>query len=585
MPFKRFFYLSLAAIAAIGVVYAGLALAVIAEAYKRVENGRLASDALGALQSAQVAATMFGQVQTMDAGPPTGPPTGPDSARDVRRAVSDSLPRAREVHRDLAQRDRASLYARALARDQVLAQTWAEIEAINAAPPRVTDLGPDLVALLSRFGTELAASVASEQALLAQKRADADLSLQLLGYLAYAAALIFILSSLVVGILLKRRLDPSLSSLERGLESIRNGDFGNHVPILRDDEFGRLADILNFAATTLHESRLRDRTAREVLEQTVAERTQELSRAIHEMQSLANQRSKLLADVGHELRTPRTIIRGEAEVALRNPRLTKTEHREILSIIQTASVQLMVLLDDLTTISGECDPTLRLSLAVHGPDQIVRATMLLLNKTRRGIDVDLRAPQALGLLDPLRLQQAILVLLENAVAYSPDDTKITVSSFSTHEVWHLEVIDRGIGIGEDELGSIFNRGYRSVQAKLSRPSGLGYGLGIAATLVERQGGTLSVSSDGPRQGAKFSISLPLLPRDQAHASCHPDRRRPANRALSEIGAGSRRVQRHPSCHGRRRRDHGAKVERPVTAARNRGGRDRAGSEPARHLPP
>lgn len=117
------------------------------------------------------------------------------------------------------------------------------------------------------------------------------------------------------------------------------------------------------------------------------------------------------------------------------------------------------------------------------------------------------------MLDPLRLQQAILVLLENAIAYSPDDTRITVKSFGAAGFWHLEVVDRGIGIGEDEIASIFNRGYRSLQARASRPSGLGYGLGIAATLVERQGGHLSATSDGPGKGSKFSITLPLLPRD------------------------------------------------------------------------
>lgn len=512
MPFKKYFYLSLAAIAAVGVVYAGLALAVIAEAYKRVENGRLASDALVALQSAQVAAASLGHLTSRDGWPLTDLGT----TTDFQRTVGESLKRAQDIHTDLALRDRAGLYATALLRDQVLAQTWARIDAIVSTPPTpaaIAEHRSALVPLLRSFTSELEASVVSEQALLAQKRLDADISLRLLAYLAGAAALVFILSSLIVAFLLKRRLDPSLASLEQGLERIRNGDFGNPVPMIRDDEFGRLAEILNFAATTLQESRLKERDARHVLERTVEERTQELSRAIHDMQSLANQRSKLLAEFGHELRTPLTIIRGEAEVALRNNRLTKADYREILSIIQTVLVQLMVLLDDLTTISGEGDPTLRLSLAVHAPDPIVRATLQLLTKTRRGIEVDLRAADAQAMLDPLRLQQAILVLLENAIAYSPDDTRITVKSFGAAGFWHLEVVDRGIGIGEDEIASIFNRGYRSLQARASRPSGLGYGLGIAATLVERQGGHLSATSDGPGKGSKFSISLPLLPRD------------------------------------------------------------------------
>ena len=512
MPFKKYFYLSLAAIAAVGVLYAGLALTVIAEAYKRVENGRLASDALVALQSAQVAATSLGH-SASGAGAQL---TDPANIAAFQRSVGESLKRAQDIHTDLALRDRGGLYATALLRDQVLAQIWERIGAIvsnQPTPAEIADQWSALEPLLRRFASELEASVVSEQALLAQKRLDADMSLRLLGYLAYAAALVFILSSLIVAFLLKRRLDPSLSSLEQGLESIRNGDFGNPVPIIRDDEFGRLAEILNFAATTLQESRLKERDARQVLEQTVQERTQELSRAIHDMQSLANQRSKLLADFGHELRTPLTIIRGEAEVALRNNRLTKADYREILSIIQTVLVQLMVLLDDLTTISGEGDPTLRLSLAVHAPDPIVRATLQLLTKTRRGIEVDLRAADAQAMLDPLRLQQAILVLLENAIAYSPDDTRITVTSSAVAGVWHLEVVDRGIGIGEDEIASIFNRGYRSLQARETRPSGLGYGLGIAATLVERQGGHLSATSDGSGKGSKFSIFLPLLPRD------------------------------------------------------------------------
>jgi len=510
MLFKRFFYLSLAAISLIGVVYAGLALAVIAEAYKRVEIGRLASDALVAFQSAQVAAATLERYVAVDGAQLTGSET----VTHFRGAVGASLATAAGIHADLAARGRAGLYATALLRDRMLAETWAEIDAALSANPATASAEEarraSLVPLLSRFSVAIEETVVSERTLLAQKRIAADRSLELLGYLAYAAALLFILASLVAGFLLKRRLDPPLTSLERGLESIRSGDFSTHAPIIRDDEFGRLAEILNFAATMLDESRRRDLNARQVLEQTVEERTSELSRAIHDMQALANQRSKLLSDLGHELRTPLTIIRGEAEVALRTDRFTKAEYKEILSIIQTASIQLMGLLDDLTTISGEGDPTLRVSLAVHAPDQIVRASLPLLAKTRRGIEVDLRVPDARCLLDPLRLQQAILVLLENAIAYSPDDTKTTVRSASAHGFWCLDVIDRGIGIREEEIGSIFNRGYRSELAKARRPSGLGYGLGIAATLVERQGGSLSAASEGGDKGSTFSIRLPLV---------------------------------------------------------------------------
>src|SRR5215210_7246620 len=108
--------------------------------------------------------------------------------------------------------------------------------------------------------------------------------------------------------------------------------------------------------------------------------------------------------------------------------------------------------------------------------------------------------------DPVRVEQAILALVDNAVKYSPEGQRVTLNSASSDGELRVEVGDRGPGIPETELPHIFERFYRL--AGVEEP-GSGLGLSIAQTIAEAHGGRIEAESQ-PGEGTRMSFILPLL---------------------------------------------------------------------------
>lgn len=111
--------------------------------------------------------------------------------------------------------------------------------------------------------------------------------------------------------------------------------------------------------------------------------------------------------------------------------------------------------------------------------------------------------------DPARLEQAVLILVDNAAKYSPDGKRVTL--FATTESGELliRVEDRGPGIPEEHLPHIFERFYRVDKARTRRQEGAGLGLSIAQTIVQAHGGRIEAESH-IGEGTQMSIHLPLV---------------------------------------------------------------------------
>ncbi len=116
--------------------------------------------------------------------------------------------------------------------------------------------------------------------------------------------------------------------------------------------------------------------------------------------------------------------------------------------------------------------------------------------------------------DPMRLQQVIWNLLQNAVKFTPAGGTITIRSscpisLDGNERITLEVSDTGVGIAPDLLGRIFDPFEQGDPEQSFRTRGLGLGLAISRSLAEAHGGRLIAWSEGPGRGATFSLELPL----------------------------------------------------------------------------
>lgn len=234
------------------------------------------------------------------------------------------------------------------------------------------------------------------------------------------------------------------------------------------------------------------------------------------------------SDASHELRTPLTVLKGEIEVALRNPREPGEYQRVLTSALEEVE-RMSRLVDDLLLLSRADAGALRWDHRPVELDHLVEEVAKQGDILGRGREVRVR----INTLEPLvvqgdgqRLKQLLLNLVDNAIKYSPPgghvslglttvkrDTSIATKTSSEAgaaggDFAEITVQDTGIGIPAEALPRIFERFYRADQARSREAGGAGLGLCIAKTIAAAHGGRIEVQST-PGAGSTFTILLPL----------------------------------------------------------------------------
>jgi len=232
---------------------------------------------------------------------------------------------------------------------------------------------------------------------------------------------------------------------------------------------------------------------------------------------LENIRQDFVANVSHELKTPITAIKGYVETLLDGAIDDRDNARRFLQIVVRQANRLDAIVDDLLTLSriedradkneivlaaGAVGPVLEGALqtcSVHADEKSILV--------RIECDRELSAP-----INPPLLEQAVINLLTNAIAYSPQGSLITLgcagSKNTRGEEWvHLSVSDNGPGIAKEHLPRLFERFYRCDKARSRDQGGTGLGLAIVKHIAQAHNGTVEVESVLGR-GATFTITLP-----------------------------------------------------------------------------
>lgn len=213
---------------------------------------------------------------------------------------------------------------------------------------------------------------------------------------------------------------------------------------------------------------------------------------------------QLVADAGHELRTPLTSLRTNIELigqAADNAErsLTDEQRHEIMDDVRAQLEELTTLVGDLVELARD-EPMSRDPAPLDFADVVTHAVdRVRLRAQEVRIDVDLTPWMVMG--EPQLLERAVTNLLDNAAKWSPAGGEIRVRL--TDGV--LTVADDGAGINEQDLPHIFDRFYRSSEARTLPGSGLG--LSIVKRAAERHGGTVEVESP-PGRGTTFTLRLP-----------------------------------------------------------------------------
>jgi heavy metal sensor kinase len=221
--------------------------------------------------------------------------------------------------------------------------------------------------------------------------------------------------------------------------------------------------------------------------------------------------TQFTADASHDLRTPIALIRTSAELSLRRPR-TEDEYRETLARILATSEETTHLIENLLTLAradaGASELHFENIDLVPRLEKISEEAGIL--AAGKGIEVTREfAPGPIRVsADPAAIERLLLIVVENAVKYTPHGGKIALSLANGAGSARIEIRDSGIGISEKDLPHIFERFYRADQARSREPGGSGLGLAIARWIVELHGGLIQAESK-LGGGSVFRISLPV----------------------------------------------------------------------------
>ncbi len=257
---------------------------------------------------------------------------------------------------------------------------------------------------------------------------------------------------------------------------------------------------------------------RDVLESRVLYRTQALAqataaaRAAHADAEEANTlKDRFLAKVSHELRTPLQSTLSWAQVLKLSSKDPTSAGQAADRIIHNVRTQAR-LIDDLLDISRILSGKLGLRLeSVDATAVIVKAVEVVRSgAAARGITVELAGEGGVTPMhsDPVRLEQVVWNLVNNAVQASADGGRVEVRHTSRADLLEIEVQDGGHGIAAEEIANIFEPFRQGAKARSSH-RGLGLGLAITRSIVELFGGRISVHSAGLGQGATFNVQLPM----------------------------------------------------------------------------
>ncbi len=221
--------------------------------------------------------------------------------------------------------------------------------------------------------------------------------------------------------------------------------------------------------------------------------------------------TQFTADASHELRTPVSVIRITAELALRRPRST-SEYESALRDILAQSERTTELVDSLLTLAradtgGHDLQHVPVDLAGVIGDAVATGRRLA---SMKGLEfkVLIEQPDLTILGDAQSLRRLTLILIDNAVKYTPIPGAVEVRIGSSGGSALLEIHDTGIGIPPEDLPHIFERFYRADPARGGEAGGVGLGLAIAHWIVQNHGGEIAVESS-PGSGSMFRVSLPL----------------------------------------------------------------------------
>jgi heavy metal sensor kinase len=293
---------------------------------------------------------------------------------------------------------------------------------------------------------------------------------------------IILLAASVVGYWISGRALSPVDALTRAARTITGSNLSRRLePLHTGDELQRLSDTLNEMLSRIETAFLGV--------------------------------TQFTADASHELRTPISLIRTEAEIVLRKSR-TEEEYRDALFHILMESEATTSMVEKLLSLARADSGQNALEMRPVDLGETVRRAAnewraLIGSKALEFTEV-VTAGSLRVIGDDTALRQLLNILLDNAVKYTPGAGSVHLSVEERGDKAVLKVVDSGIGIAPEDQARIFERFYRADKARSRELGGAGLGLAIALWIVRQHHGSIQVESS-PGKGSAFTVELPLQP--------------------------------------------------------------------------
>lgn len=274
-------------------------------------------------------------------------------------------------------------------------------------------------------------------------------------------------------------LRPIVRMVQTGKAIAQSHDFTRRIDVPpRQDELGNLAGTFNSMLESLE----------------VAYRSQQ----------------RFVADASHELRAPLTAIQANLDLLRRHQEMPEQDKEEALAEAEREAARLTRLVADLLVLA-RADAGGSLKRHPVDLDSVVLEAFRAARQLAQGQQLTLEPFEPLRIHgDEDRLKQVVLILLDNALKYTPPDGQVTLGLRRQETRAEILVQDTGMGIAPEDLSQVFERFYRADKARGHDPGGTGLGLSIARWIVEQHGGEITLQSQ-PGQGTLATVSFPLEP--------------------------------------------------------------------------
>ncbi len=228
-----------------------------------------------------------------------------------------------------------------------------------------------------------------------------------------------------------------------------------------------------------------------------------------ELDATERLRQEFISDVSHEVQSPLTSIRGFAE-ALRNNHLTSAEADHYLQVIESESLRLSRITDNLLKLASLESKEFRLDLRSYRLDKQIRSLILVYEPqwAGKGIVMDAALDEVTITADEDLLSQVWINLIHNSIKFTPEGGKVSVVLRRRGRNIEFTIADTGVGIPEPDQARVFERFYKVDRARSRSNGGSGLGLSIAKKIVELHHGTVAMASQ-LGTGTTFTVSLPV----------------------------------------------------------------------------